>query len=138
MLGFNFDIIGLVQDETGAWHYPAKDQKETVHAVLTGYVRYENIEHVNWDGDEYYGFPHIYCHFDEKGKTPHEKLMFCEQCKSEPGGFVYYRELSSFDEVEKLSKSMGTSRYYPISKPIRHWSEAEVGGMGVCQNRKDK
>lgn len=105
--------VRLTRDDSGGWHYPAKAQKETVTAVLTGYVRYENIQHVNWDGDEYYGFPHIYCHFDEKGKMPYEKLMFCERKVLEPEGFEYYIDLNSLKDVEKLSKSRGTSRYYP-------------------------
>ncbi len=108
--------VRLAQDKTGAWHYPARGQKETVNAVLTGYVRYENIERVNWDGDEYYGFPHIYCHFDEKGKMPYEKLMFCERRELKPEGIVSYTDLASFNDVEKHSKSRGTSRYYPPAK----------------------
>ena len=117
--------VRLVQDETGAWHYPARDQQEKITAVLTGYVRYENIQRINWDGDEYYGLPHIYCHFDEKGKMPYEKLMFCERRELKPEGFVYYTDLASFDDVVELSKSNGTSHYYPPAKRILHWSEGE-------------
>lgn len=111
MLGL--DWVRLTRDESGSWHYPAKDKKETVTAILTGYVRYENIQHLNWDGDEYYGFPHIYCHFDEKGRMPYEKILFCERREMEPEGFEYYVELDSFENVEKLSKLKGTSRFYP-------------------------
>lgn len=93
--------VRLTRDESGGWHFPAKGQRETTTAVLTGYVRYENIQHVNWDGDEYYGFPHIYCHFDEKGKTPYEKILFCERRVLEPEGIEYYVELDSLEDVKK-------------------------------------
>lgn len=33
-------------------------------------IPFRNIEHCKWDGDEYYAFPHIYCHFREQG-TPY-------------------------------------------------------------------
>ena len=101
--------------------------------MLAGYVRYENIQRVNWDGDEYYGFPHIYCHFDEKGKMPYENLMFCERRELTPEGFVYYNDLSSFDDVEKHSKLKGTSRYYPSFKKIAYWSEAVSGEIETRQ-----
>ncbi len=109
--------VRLTRDEIGGWHYPAKDQNETITCILTGYVRYENIQHVNWDGDEIYGFPHIYCHFDEKDKMPYEMLVFCERKVLEPEGFEYYTELDSYEDVEKLSKSKGSSRYYPVVHP---------------------
>ena len=135
MLGF--EIVRLVQDKSGAWHYPAKNQKETLHAVLTGYVRYENIERVDWEGDEIHGFPHIYCHFDEKGKVPYEKLVFCERRILKPEGWAYYSELASLDDVDKLSKSKSTSRYNPPYKKIAYWSESRSTELQPRQSNKD-
>jgi hypothetical protein len=46
--------------------------------VLTGFIPYENIEMIDWDGDDYYPYPHIYCYFDLKSK-PYERLAYCEK-----------------------------------------------------------
>jgi hypothetical protein len=68
-------------------------------------VRYEAIESVNWDGDEFYGYPHIYCHFTEKGRKPYERLVFCEMLTTR--GFTHYREVAELDKVVRLSKKLG-------------------------------
>jgi len=93
--------------ETLCWDEATKQWKYTDHkanqtpditAALVGQIRYENIASVNWDGDEYYGFPHIYCHFVEKKGQPYERVVFCERVETERGEF--YRELADFDDVK--------------------------------------
>ena len=61
----------------------------------TGKIPWRNIRHFDLRGDEYYGCPHLYCHYADDG-MPYE-------------GFGYYfiteddsreRELSSKDHVD--------------------------------------
>jgi hypothetical protein len=81
------------------------DEKPDVNALLVGYVPFENIETVDWDGDEYYGYPHVYCYFDTKRKEPYEKLAYCERKLF--NDIPHYTEIADYDETRKLSKRLG-------------------------------
>ena len=103
---------GLCKDEaTGKWRYSNYKSGETpqLSAALIGLVRYEAIESVNCNGDEYYGYPHIYCHFTEKGRRPYERLIFCEA--QTRGTFTHYRELTELDAVVRYSKKRHVDHY---------------------------
>lgn len=78
------------------------NSEEEVRAYLVGKIPYEDIEAVNMDGDEYYYFPHIYCHFSHNNE-PYEKLVYCQEVDMN-NGHVYYSELVSFADVQKQSK----------------------------------
>lgn len=85
-------------------NYALKEETE-INALLIGYIPFENIETVDWGGDEYYGYPHIYCHFNTKRKEPYEKLAYCE--KKFLHEIPFYSEVADYDSVRKLSKRLG-------------------------------
>lgn len=94
----------------GAWRLADPDANEEVtKAFQIGYVRYEDIVHVDWEGDEYYNYPHIYCHFVRNGQ-PYEKLAFCER-KSIRDKHYFFTELASYDEVWLTSLKYGTAKW---------------------------
>ena len=98
----------LVKDpSTNQWRYPnhKADEIGELNVLLVGYIPYENIESVDWEGDEYYGFPHVYCYFDTKRKEPYEALAFCE--KRHLDDHNYYSKVVDYDPVAKLSKKRG-------------------------------
>jgi hypothetical protein len=103
---------GLCWDESEKkWRYAnyKQSEKSEISAALLGLIRYENIESVNWEGDEYYGFPHIYCHFVEKKRQPYERLAFCEHNESDH--MEYFSELADYDEVDRYSKKTRAGHY---------------------------
>jgi len=57
MLGLQ--ICGLVQEPEG-WRLGeyATEKEKMANLTLTGFVPYENIEMIDWDGDQYYSYPH--------------------------------------------------------------------------------
>ncbi len=90
------------------WRYTNYKAGEVgdLKVILIGRIPFENIEAVDWAGDEYYYFPHIYCYFDAKRKEPYEDLVFyVEKCI--PGGRPYYMEIASYQEVRALNKELG-------------------------------
>lgn len=99
----------LTQDESGEWRYTNYDagEKGDLKVVLIGQVPFENIEAVDWNGDEYYYYPHIYCYFDAKKKEPYENLVFCVE-KSNSYGTNYYVDIASLEQVRQASKKLGT------------------------------
>jgi hypothetical protein len=82
-----------------------KGEHGDVRVILIGYVPFENIVSVDWDGDEYYRFPHIYCYFDARRKEPYEKLAFCEERQLDH--ITYYTDVASYDDVRKRSRKLG-------------------------------
>ena len=105
LLGLSWESLTL--DKSDEYRYTNHKAGETgdIKVVLIGYVRYENIADINWDGDEYRRQPHIFCYFDEKKGEPYEKLAFCEQ--RELRKIPYYNEISLYEPVRKLSKKLG-------------------------------
>ena len=77
-------------------------EKKDLTAILIGYIKYENIEAIDWDGDEYYSNPHLFCHFVERRREPYEKLAYCE--KRDLDDIVYYSELADYQDVKKNTK----------------------------------
>jgi hypothetical protein len=97
----------LTKDAKDEWRYTdyQKGEHGDVNVILIGYIPFENIESVDWRGDEYYGFPHIYCYFDARRKEPYEKTAFCEQRHLDH--ITYYTEIAPYDAVRKRSRKLG-------------------------------
>lgn len=93
------------------WRYTDDRINEScdLYAVLIGKIPFENIENVDWSGDGYYGFPHIYCWFNSKRKEPYEELVYCVE-KCNPNSVPFYTEIASYDQVRKLSRKFGLTR----------------------------
>jgi hypothetical protein len=96
----------LVHDEEkGVFYYPPKGQAGNVRLTLSGFVPFEGIESVDWEGDQYYSYPHIYCYFDQKDKQPYERISFCERRSLDE--HIYFTEIVSFDDVRRETKKRG-------------------------------
>lgn len=112
-LGLSIHSLAFEENEgpNGAWRLADRDtDSDMINAYLVGYVRYDDIEHVDWLGDEYYNYPHIYCHFAH-GRQPYEKLAFCERKSIHPKHH-FYTELATYDEVKLASQKFGTAKGY--------------------------
>ena len=92
---------GLTQGDDGKWHRTnfAGGEEPDITAVLMGKVRYENIEAIDWDGDQFYNNAHVYLHFAEPSRQPYEELVFCEQRELNQDHF-YYSEVARFEDVD--------------------------------------
>lgn len=103
-------ISRLVFEESeNAWRKVSSDEGgAALKAYLVGYIPYENIEFVDFSGDEYYSFPHIVCHF-RHSRQPYERLAYCEQ-KTLDGRRHFYTELEDFDVVRLTSAKFGTDK----------------------------
>lgn len=89
----------------GGWRltdYAANETGE-IKVILIGEIPYERIESVDWRGDEYYGCPHIYCHFDGPGRMPYQRLGYSEQ-RQNINGPPFYVDVALDEAVQKASK----------------------------------
>jgi hypothetical protein len=84
-------------------------EKGDMKICLIGEIPYEYIEAVNIDGDEYYSFPHIYCHYANKGE-PYERLIFCEEIDM-GHSHVYYKEVAAYEDVRRNSEGTGAEYF---------------------------
>ncbi len=97
----------LTQHGEDKWRFTnhAADEHGDIKVILLGNIRYEDIEDVNWCGDEYYGFPHIFCFFIHK-REPYEHVAFCTE-RTNPGGLPFYTEVAPYEQVRRISKKLG-------------------------------
>jgi hypothetical protein len=74
-----------------------------------GFIRYEDIVDVDWDGDKYYNYPHVFCYFDQKRKQPYERIMLCSEWKFDK--ISHFTEVIDMETVRKVSQKYGL-RYF--------------------------
>jgi hypothetical protein len=92
----------LVMDEKqGKWRFAKSDEeKEKILAYPVGRVPFDCIEEIDWEGDEYYPIPHIYCRFEMQDGQPYEEIVFY----SEMHGSDYLFEIQGFRPWNKHKK----------------------------------
>ena len=92
-----------------------KDDQEAkdsaIKVLKVGMIPFENVEDVDFEGDEYYGYPHIYCHFSNK-REPYEKVAFFTEGQLFPDSLPYYTELTDIESVKKASRAAGIQNLY--------------------------
>lgn len=98
-------LLGLrwthLEDIDGKWVENYKNpSKNSIKVMLLGQVPYEVIESVNFNGDDYYNKPHVYCHFDYSGQ-PYERLYYGEELTLGPNMLKNYREITEFKDKSK-------------------------------------
>jgi hypothetical protein len=105
---------GTLTKDEDAWRYTdyKAGERGDLKVLLISSIPYENIEQVDWDGDEYYGYPHIYCWFNNK-KVPYERTAIYE--KHEPiveGALPWFKEVADVEDVRRRSKKHGLDGYF--------------------------
>jgi hypothetical protein len=101
----------LTRHDGGAWRYTNYEagEKGDIKGLLIGAIRYEDVEEVDWEGDQYYGYPHIYCFFSHE-KEPYEHKGFYTETR--PGDRLpYYTKVAVYEEVRRRSLALGI-RYF--------------------------
>jgi hypothetical protein len=96
-------IDGLIYIENlRQWRYSKNDESGTVTAYLVGQIPFDVIRGVEWNGDEFYDFPHIYCVFNKKQKQPYENLVYCALQGSDE--YRYFSEITKLEDVAKSKR----------------------------------
>ena len=103
---------GMLTKDGDSWRFTNYSAGENgdVKLMMVSSLPYENIEHVDWDGDEYYSFPHIYCWFNRK-RQPYEYTGLYTRGQN-PGGLPFYTEFGNLKEIERRSKKRGGPEYF--------------------------
>jgi len=115
LVGLRWETLNKLADDSG-WRITdyAADEKGDVRVILLGEIPYERIEGVDWDGDEYYGFPHVYCHFDGPGRQPYQRLVYSEQRFLDE--FPFYVDVASEESVRNANKKHRVARHLNSTK----------------------
>jgi len=96
-------------EDREAWRFGKDDEPGAVNALLVGRIPFDVVRAVEWEGDEFYRCPHIYCEFSEHRGQPYEDLVFYEARNGVKHD--YFIEIAKLNDVQKLSKRLG----------IKHW-----------------
>ena len=81
------------------------EEKSDRTALLVANVPYDSIAEVNLEGDEYYNFPHIYCHFDFDGQ-PYKSMWFAER-KQITETHPYFEKIADYEDVVRNNPTEG-------------------------------
>jgi len=93
-------------EEAKGWVYCDYKDEAAVNAFLVGRIPYDVVRDVDWSGDEYYPFSHVYCDFKKRlRKEPYEDIVFCE--RHEGVNHEWFTDLAEYETVRKLSKKFG-------------------------------
>ena len=94
----------IYEEKYKAWRFADYKNKEEgdLNAYIVGLIPFECITNIDWNGDEYYSCPHIYCNFLSRKKEPYEEIVFCEKRWSDK--LVYYHEIAKYEQVVKFTK----------------------------------
>jgi hypothetical protein len=108
-VGLKFE--GLKNEESKGWrYYDYKTGEEPdLNACLVGLIPFERIVSIDWDGDDYYSIPHVYCHFASKAREPYEDLIFCEKRGTDRS--TYYLKIAKYHDVRELSRKLKKGHY---------------------------
>lgn len=85
-----------------------KIEEDYINLFIVGFICFENIVSIDWEGDEYYYLPHIYCKFTNKKGEPYEKIVLCEKHFLDES--VFYKEIVNYDEVVKFTKKFKSKK----------------------------
>ena len=105
-VGLRYESIKF-DEKYNSWRfYRYKEEEADIRAIMIGRIPFDEIVEVDWEGDEYYYIPHIYCRFDQKKKEPYEETVFAE--KKQGSDRPYYLDICDYDSVIRLSKKLKT------------------------------
>lgn len=104
---------GTLTKDREHWRFTdrAAGEKGDIKVLLIGSIPYENIDNVDWNGDEYYSDPRVYCFFSYK-KEPYEHVGFYEKhIPLSSNGLPFYTEIAAYDQVRRLSRRLGIAHF---------------------------
>lgn len=90
--------LHIVQQADNTWKENNTGMEGT-KVILVGAVPFDSIESVNWDGDDYYNKPHLFCHFEHKGQ-PYERMFYATENRLEHPSIkhpAFYTEIAKYE-----------------------------------------
>jgi len=106
-IGLRFGTLTLCPDGYRFTDYSSGEEGD-IKVMLMGAIPYDVIETVNIEGDEYYSYPHIYCHFPFDTE-PYERKFYAEVIE-QPHGHPWYKEVADYESVA-LNSQNGAAKY---------------------------
>jgi hypothetical protein len=98
----------------GQWcFHRSSDKASTLKVMIIGRIPYENIEDVDWSGDDYYGNGQIYCHFTISGQ-PYRDVAVYEVVETEYDT-RYFREIGTSKEIHDNTERLKSIPPTPAS-----------------------
>jgi hypothetical protein len=104
---------GTLTKDGENWRFTdrAKGEKGDIKVMTIGSIPYENIDNVDWSGDEYYGDPQVYCFFSYK-KEPYEHVGYYKRNIPLSGNALpYYTEFAAYEPVRRFSRRRGIAYF---------------------------
>jgi hypothetical protein len=66
----------IKKDMYGEWKFTDQNGEDTELVYTVGRIPFKVIEHVDWEGDDNYPMPHVYCRFEALKGQPYEEIVY--------------------------------------------------------------
>lgn len=112
-----FQWAQLVEEQDGGFreYQHGVDNDNGLKVLHAAKIPFENIENVDFKGDQFYPYPHIYCYFTIKGQ-PYESIGYYEE-RENPGGRPFYTLVA--DQEDVLRRSPHLTRRLSVWRRLR-------------------
>ena len=90
------------EESIQSWRWADYDEPGAINVWIVGKIPFEIVKAVEWNGDQYYYAPHIYCEFTKAAKQPYEEIVLYQR-KGNPGFFI---EIAKYDDVKPNPKDV--------------------------------
>ena len=107
-------LVKVGEGEFRFLDYDNDDQNtkdDALKVLQLGMIPFENIEDVDFEGDEYYHYPHIYCHFANRGE-PYERVAYFTRNQLFEDSLPYHSEVAEAKAVIETSRKLGVRSPY--------------------------
>lgn len=100
-LQVGFQRVGVVHHTAETFRLTRRGESPEIVACVIGRIPYDRIVSINWDGDDYYGFPIFLCDYGARGQELFSEILLCEEVKRSHAPGSFYKELDKWGHVQR-------------------------------------
>ena len=87
-----------------SWHFSNHDTDGAVEVHMIVRLHFSDIDFFNWEVNDYWEWPQIFCKFTDQRKFPSSQIYFAE--KVSLGDEVFYKRICNHKEVATFPKEL--------------------------------
>lgn len=91
----------IFDEKQKKWRFAESNEENKIDGIRVLRIPFENIIKIDWEGDEYYRMPHIFCNFKYDGR-PYESALYYIPSKSD--NMTFYLPVEGISPLQKITQ----------------------------------